>query len=147
MALLTICPGYCNISILVNTYTNMGYERTPEETTELQAEMFGALADPTRLKLVKLLCRQSGNVLCVNALAGHLGVTQSAVSQHLRVLRVVGLVKAERRGYHIHYFMNLEALDRYRNVLSDVLRIQEPHDEELCGNHCNKKEKTNVSRD
>jgi len=43
--------------------------------------------------------------------------------------------------------MNLEALDRYRNVLSDVLRIQEPHDEELCGNHCNKKEKTNVSRD
>ena len=125
----------------------MGNERTAEETAEWQAEMFGALADTTRLKLVKLLCRQSENVLCVNALAGLLGVTQSAVSQHLRVLRVVGLVKAERRGYHIHYFMNLEALDRYRNVLSDVLRIQEPHDDKLCGNHCNKKEKKDESRD
>ena len=125
----------------------MGSECTSEETAEWQAEMFGALADPTRLKLVKLLCRQSENVLCVNALAGILGVTQSAVSQHLRVLRVIGLVKAERRGYHIHYFINLEALDRYRNIISDVLRIQEPHDEKLCGNHCNKKEKTNASRD
>ena len=125
----------------------MAYERNTEETPEWQAEMFGALADPTRLKLVKLLCRQSGNVLCVNALAGRLEVTQSAVSQHLRVLRVIGLVKAERRGYHIHYFINLEALDRYRNIISDVLRIQEPHDEKLCGNHCNKKEKTNASRD
>lgn len=125
----------------------MDYERTAEETTEWQAEIFGALADPTRLKLVKLLCRQSENVLCVNALAGLLGVTQSAVSQHLRVLRVVGLVKAERRGYHIHYFMNLEALDRYRNILSDVLRIEDKHDEKLCANYCNKKEKKNVSRD
>jgi ArsR family transcriptional regulator, arsenate/arsenite/antimonite-responsive transcriptional repressor len=125
----------------VDTYINIGYERAAVETTEWQAEMFGVLADPTRLKLVKLLCRQSGNVLCVNALAGLLGVTQSAVSQHLRVLRMVGLVKAERRGYHIHYFINLEALDRYRNVLSDVLRVEEPHDEKLCGNHCNKKEK------
>lgn len=52
----------------------------------------------------------------------HIKIRKSAVSQHLRVLRVVGLVKAERRGYRIRYFMNLEALDRYRNVLSDVLR-------------------------
>jgi DNA-binding transcriptional ArsR family regulator len=125
----------------------MGYERTTDETAEFEAEMFGALADQTRLKLVKLLCRQSENFLCFNALAGLLGVIQSAVSQHLRVIRVVGLVKAERRGYHIHYSMNLEALDRYRNVLSEVLRIQEPHDYKLCGNHCNKKEKKDESRD
>ena len=113
-----------------------------EETTERQAEMFGILADPTRLKLVKLLCRQHGqHVLCVNALASLLGVTQSAVSQHLRVLRVIGLVKAERRGYHIHYFINLEVLENYRNLVSNALTIEEPHNENLCGNHCNKKEK------
>ncbi len=119
----------------------MGYVQNAQETTEWQAEMFAALGDPTRLKLVKLLCRQSGNVLCVNALAQLLGVTQSAVSQHLRVLRVVGLVSAERCGYNIHYSMNIEAINRYRDVLSDILRIQEPHDQESCGNHCNKKEK------
>jgi DNA-binding transcriptional ArsR family regulator len=59
-----------------------------EENSEEQAAMFGALADPTRLKLVKLLCYQHGShALCVNALAKSLGVTQSAVSQHLRLLR------------------------------------------------------------
>ena len=119
----------------------MEYARTIEETTEQQAEIFGALADPTRLKLVKLLCCQHNNVLCVNALASLLGVTQSAVSQHLRVLRVIGLVKAERRGYHIHYFINLEVLDRYRKILSEALRMEEPHNEKLCENYCNKKEK------
>jgi len=122
--------------------------RSIEDTTERQAEVFGVLADPTRLKLVKLLCRQHNqHVLCVNALASLLGVTQSAVSQHLRVLRVIGLVKAERRGYHIHYFINIEILNRYRKLLSEALRIEKPLNENLCGNHCNKKEKQNVSRD
>jgi len=125
----------------------MGNERSAEENTERQAEMFGVLADPTRLKLVKLLCRQHKHVLCVNALAELLGVTQSAVSQHLRVLRVIGLVKAERRGYHIHYFINLEVLDRYRTLLSEALKMEASYDEQLCGNHCNKKEKQNASRE
>jgi hypothetical protein len=52
-----------------------------QENTGEQAAVFGALADPTRLKLVKLLCRQQdANALCVNAMAGLLEVTQSAVS-------------------------------------------------------------------
>ena len=52
-----------------------------QENTAEQAAIFSALADPTRLKLVKLLCRQRDpDALCVNALASLLGVTQSAVS-------------------------------------------------------------------
>ena len=72
------------------------------------AEIFKALSDPTRLKLVRLLSEQSEGectgpcngtgFLCVNALAHKLGVTQSAVSQHLRILRQAGLVRGERRG-------------------------------------------------
>jgi DNA-binding transcriptional ArsR family regulator len=46
----------------------------------------------------------------VNALAFKLGVTQSAVSQHLRVLKSAGLVKGERRGYRVHYFIDREVL-------------------------------------
>jgi ArsR family transcriptional regulator len=61
-----------------------------DEIEEL-AEIFKALSDPTRLRLVKLL-GEHGGALCVNALAHRLEVTQSAVSQHLRVLRQAGLV-------------------------------------------------------
>lgn len=87
-----------------------------------QAAVFGVLADPTRLKLLKLLCDQhEPDALCVNALAGLLGVSQPAISQHLRTLKSVGLVKGERRGYHVHYSVDSENLSRCRSLVSDVL--------------------------
>ena len=115
------------------------------ENTDEQVTIFSALADPTRLKLVKLLCRQRDpDALCVNALAGFLGVTQSAVSQHLRVLKAIGLVRSERRGYHIHYSINPEAVKRCQKMMSVALSIEEPSDENLCQN-CNEGRKQNVS--
>ena len=126
----------------------MWTEGTLQENSEKQAAIFGALADPTRLKLVKLLCRQrEPDALCVNALSALLGVTQSAVSQHLRVLRVIGLVKGERRGYHIHYFVSLAVLERYRELTSAALSTEEPVKERVCENNSNKEGGQNVSRD
>ena len=110
---------------------------TSPESVDEQAVVFGALADPTRLKLVKLLCRQRDpDALCVNALAALLGVTQSAVSQHLRVLRAIGLVKGERRGYHIHYFVNQDVLGKCRRLTSAALSMEEPGEEESCQEYC-----------
>jgi DNA-binding transcriptional ArsR family regulator len=94
--------------------------------TEEQATLFGILSDPTRLKLLRLLSQQKEpNALCVNALAYQLGVTQSAVSQHLRLLKSSGLVKGERRGYRIHYFLNEEALIQAQKQISEALPIRE----------------------
>jgi len=110
---------------------------TSPESVDEEAVVFGTLADPTRLKLVKLLCRQRDpDALCVNALAALLGVTQSAVSQHLRVLRAIGLVKGERRGYHIHYFVNQDVLEKCRRLTSAALSIAEPGDEQSCLQYC-----------
>src|SRR4030042_2295816 len=95
-----------------------------EQGTEEQAAIFSALSDLTRLRLVKLLCPQHDtDALCVNALAGLLGVSQPAVSQHIRVLKSAGLVKGERRGYHIHYFINLDTLERWRGQILAALAI------------------------
>ena len=54
-------------------------------------------------------------------MAGLLGVTQPAVSQHLRVLKGVGLVNGKRQGYHIHYSVNSEALEHCRDLVTAVL--------------------------
>ena len=90
------------------------------------AALFGVLADPTRLKLMRLLDRQrETDALCVNALARRLEVTQSAVSQHLRVLKSAGLVKGERRGYRIHYFINQETLIQAQQQISSALDLEE----------------------
>lgn len=91
---------------------------------EKQATLFSALADPTRLKLLKLLAQQQEpNALCVNALAYRLGVTQSAISQHLKVLKSVGMVKGEKRGYRVHYFVSTEGLKRCFELATAVLKI------------------------
>ena len=101
-----------------------------DEIQEL-AEIFKALSDPTRLRLVKLLSEQAPGecpgecngrrFLCVNALAHRLGVTQSAVSQHLRVLRQAGLVRGERRGSFVHYSLDQGGLEKYRFALRETL--------------------------
>ncbi len=100
-----------------------------------QAAIFSVLADPTRLRLLKLLCDQhEPDALCVNALVGLLGVTQPAISQHLRVLKSVGLVKGERRGYHVHYSVEPEALKRYQELIAETLSLGEQGQEDPCKN-------------
>ncbi len=83
---------------------------------------FKALGDETRLGLVALLVKQEpGRALCVGRLAKELGVTPSAVSQHLRVLKDLGLVRAERRGYRIHYFLDPARLAVYQGMVREYL--------------------------
>jgi ArsR family transcriptional regulator len=90
-----------------------------DEIEEL-TEVFKALSDPTRLRLVKLLGEHEG-ALCVNALADRLDVSQSAVSQHLRVLRQTGLVKSERRGSSVHYLLDQDSLKQHTARVRETL--------------------------
>jgi DNA-binding transcriptional ArsR family regulator len=95
------------------------------------AEIFKALADPTRLRLVKLLSEHApgegepdecgGGPLCVNALAHKLGITQSAVSQHLRILRQARLVTGERRGAFVHYSLDQDGASQVKAILRETL--------------------------
>jgi len=80
------------------------------------ARWLKVLSVGTRVRIVQLL---KGRALCVNALAHRLGVTQSAVSQHLRVLREAGLVIDEKRGYYVHYRLDEEWKEAV-NLMLDV---------------------------
>lgn len=62
--------------------------------------MFKALADPTRLRIVKLLERGE---LCVCQLTAALGMGQSRISRHLSVLKQAGLISDRRQGKWVHY--------------------------------------------
>jgi DNA-binding transcriptional ArsR family regulator len=77
-----------------------------------------ALSVEARVKILQLLKKQR---LCVNALTCRLGMTQSAVSQHLRVLKSAGLVKAEKRGYWMHYSINTKALESFNRLAKKTL--------------------------
>lgn len=93
-----------------------------DETFRDLSRFFKALGDETRLQLIALLTQQEpGQAMCVGRLARELGVTDSAVSQHLRVLKDLGLVHAERRGYRLHYFLDAERLAAYQNLVRERL--------------------------
>lgn len=64
------------------------------------AELFKALADPTRVRMVAALMHTE---LCVDDLAELLGMTQSAVSHQLRLLRHLHLVQFRKAGKHSFY--------------------------------------------
>ena len=81
------------------------------------ADLFKILSVDKRIEIVEHLKNGSMNV---NALAESLGITQSAVSQHLRVLRSAGLVTDERKGYWVHYSLDQEALEECRQRLNRV---------------------------
>ena len=81
------------------------------------AELFKVLSVDRRIEIIELLKKEA---MCVNAIAESLGVTQSAVSQHLRVLKAAGLVQDDRQGYWIYYSLNREALEKARQRLNRV---------------------------
>ena len=67
----------------------------------LATDVFRTLADPTRRSIFERLAREGE--LSVSALVGAARVSQPAVSQHLKALRTVGLVKEQRRGRQVFY--------------------------------------------
>jgi DNA-binding transcriptional ArsR family regulator len=81
------------------------------------AELFKLLSVDKRIEIVELLKNEP---MSVNALAEALKITQSAVSQHLRVLKSAGLVTDERRGYWIFYSLNQDILEKCRQRLNRI---------------------------
>lgn len=81
------------------------------------AALFKILSVDKRIEIIELLKKED---LSVNALAKALGITQSAVSQHLRLLKGAGLVKDERRGYWIYYSLNRDTLEKCRQRLNRI---------------------------
>ena len=80
----------------------------------------------TRLRMLELLKSRS---LCVNALAKRLDITPAAVSQHLRILRDLGAVIPEKRGYFVHYRLCEGTLKDWNERIHGVLRSS-PGEEE-----------------
>jgi ArsR family transcriptional regulator len=102
------------------------------------ADVFKALSDATRLKIIKLILAK-GNNLCVGMIAHKLGVTQPAVSQHLKVLKNAGLVEAHRMGFHMHYTIRDDAMRQYGVDIREILKridmeFSEAANCELAGN-------------
>jgi len=106
-------------------------------TIDLQraSQLLKLLGDPTRLTMMKLL---KSHECCVCEFVEIFKMSQPAISQHLRKLRDIELVKDERRGQWIFFSINeshedypfiksiLEHLPEHRHQLNNTLQDQKP---------------------
>ena len=92
----------------------------------MDEKMLKELGDPKRFQLLKLMSEKS---YCVRALARRSGLSESAVSQHLKVLREAGLVHGVKMGYYTHYCVDKDALGRIISELEQMRNVtREPCD-------------------
>jgi DNA-binding transcriptional ArsR family regulator len=87
--------------------------RIDEETRRHIADTFSAMGDPSRAAILLHLARDEH---CVSDLAAMLGITESAVSQHLRLLRALRLVRSRRQGRHVFYLLDDHHVKTLLNV-------------------------------
>ncbi len=80
----------------------------PEETIHRLSETFKVLGDPTRIKILFAL---SKGELCVCDIANLFGLTPSAVSHQLRILRNMRLVKYRKEGKMAYYSIDDEHIE------------------------------------
>jgi ArsR family transcriptional regulator len=91
-----------------------GAEISPQDA-EATANLFKALADPTRVRLVNLLANSTDPV-CVCELNAHFDLRQPTMSHHLKKLVAAGLLKREQRGTWAYFSLDHESLRRLANV-------------------------------
>jgi DNA-binding transcriptional ArsR family regulator len=81
-------------------------------------EVFDAVAQPTRREILRLLSRDE---LSAGEIASHFAVTQPAISQHLKVLKDVGLLSERRDGTRRLLRVRAEGLEELHNFLAELL--------------------------
>lgn len=78
-------------------------------------KVFKALGEPTRLRIIKILSLQS---MCVCELSEVLDMLQPRISQHLKILKEVELVKENKEGYWVYYTLDKE---KFHNVWNEFI--------------------------
>ena len=78
-------------------------------------QIFKALADETRLKILIILSRRR---ICAKGIAKHLDISEAAVSQHIKILKEAGIIVGEKVGYYVHY-------DLQESLLVEVIKFIE----------------------
>ncbi|RKH82530.1 ArsR family transcriptional regulator [Corallococcus sp. AB045] len=84
-------------------------------------EVFKAISDPTRRKVLKLL---QGGSKSAGELAEAFDITKGSLSHHFNVLKAADLVRCERRGQQIVYSLNTTVFEDVAAVLLDLFKVE-----------------------
>jgi ArsR family transcriptional regulator, arsenate/arsenite/antimonite-responsive transcriptional repressor len=104
---ITLEPALCCAPLAATTLS--------DEEAAATAELFKALADPARVRIVNLLAT-SGGPVCICDLIEPVGLAQPTVSHHMRKLLDAGLVEREQRGKWAYFSLKRDAVEKLAAV-------------------------------
>lgn len=101
----TCCPGLLTTPL------------AQDQAVEL-AQVFKALGDPIRLRLLSMIASRAGGEVCVCDLTPAFDLAQPTISHHLKLLRQARLIDCQRRGTWVYYWLIPEMTERLAGVLT-----------------------------
>ncbi len=84
-------------------------------------EILGALTDPSRRKIIKLLSKKSLNA---GQIGKHFDITAPSLSHHLATLRQADLVEQERQGRQLIYSLKRQTLEKTAEQILNLIKIK-----------------------
>ncbi|MDF3818331.1 metalloregulator ArsR/SmtB family transcription factor [Leptospira sp. 96542] len=84
--------------------------------------VFSALADPTRRKVIEMLCKEPASV---SELSSHFGMAMPSFMQHLNILENSGIITSEKKGRVRICYLNSKALLPMEHWLSEQKNLWE----------------------
>ena len=85
-------------------------------------EIFKALADPSRRKILKLL---HNGPKTAGEIADDFDMTKGSLSHHLNLLKAAGLARSERRGQQQIYSLNTSVFEEVMAMMLDLFKVKE----------------------
>ena len=115
------------IANVIEPETRTGFPELPSHLEKDLVQVFKLLSDETRLRILLYLMREGE--LHVTALCEKLGQSQPAVSHHLALLRVAGLIEARRDGKHNYYSI---CRSHFHQLMGELFsNIRDPETEQV----------------
>lgn len=93
--------------------------RFDHQKLQYSTVLMKALAHPLRLKILEFIDMKG--VINVNKIYNTLQIEQSVTSQHLRLLRLAGVVNARKEGKYVHYNINYDVLSKAERAVNRFL--------------------------
>jgi DNA-binding transcriptional ArsR family regulator len=84
---------------------------------EKLAKVFKALSDETRLNILILVSKRN---ICQKGISKYLGISDSAVSQHIKVLKEAGIITGFKEGYYVLYHINNGVFDECISFINSI---------------------------
>jgi ArsR family transcriptional regulator len=112
-------PRIAVVDSLVSCCSPLGNSELSEEESVETAQIFGALSDPVRLRMLSLIASQ--DEVCSCALEGPLGKSQPTISHHTRILSDAGLIEGEKRGRWMWWHVVPDRLNQVARILASGL--------------------------